>query len=230
MKYESDKTTGYLRVDRNTVSKVFSEMQREGHLSCEPGRGTFVSEAQAKSKSKVERMHRLLTVVDEALERAGNRRVTALELEDGNGEELIQAINAGKHREVPIVLITSMSLRSYIQTSFGGEWIATVLSVFPFLLLWGIFFIIYKIAINAEVSTKAAAFSSFVVALVWGVAKNSFVQYVFMNHTYATMYGSFSSLIFFFLWIYVSWIIVIYGMKLCYLINRAAKHRAARHP
>ena len=130
----------------------------------------------------------------------------------------------------PIVLITSMSLRSYIQTSFGGEWIATVLSVFPFLLLWGIFFIIYKIAINAEVSTKAAAFSSFVVALVWGVAKNSFVQYVFMNHTYATMYGSFSSLIFFFLWIYVSWIIVIYGMKLCYLINRAAKHRAARHP
>ena len=33
--------------------------------------------------------------------------ITALELEDGSGEELIQAINAGKHREVPIVLITS---------------------------------------------------------------------------------------------------------------------------
>lgn len=62
---------GFLRVNRNTVSKVFSEMQREGHLSCEPGRGTFVSAAKAKSKSKVESMHKLLAVVDEALERAG---------------------------------------------------------------------------------------------------------------------------------------------------------------
>ncbi len=71
---------GYLRVNRNTVSKVFSEMQREGHLSCEPGRGTFVSEAQAKSKSKVESMHRLLTVVDEALERAGKLGFSAEDL------------------------------------------------------------------------------------------------------------------------------------------------------
>jgi GntR family transcriptional regulator len=62
---------GFLRVNRNTVSKVFSEMQREGYLSCEPGRGTFVSAAKAKSKSKLESMHKLLAVVDEALDRAG---------------------------------------------------------------------------------------------------------------------------------------------------------------
>ena len=123
----------------------------------------------------------------------------------------------------PIVLIASMSLKAYIQTSFESPLIITALSVFPFLLLWGIFFIIYKIAINADVSTKAAALSSFIVAIVWGLAKNSFVHYVFYNKTYATMYGSFSALIFFFLWIYVSWIIVIYGMKLCYLINRATQ-------
>lgn len=123
----------------------------------------------------------------------------------------------------PIVLIASMSLRAYIQSSYEGEWFVAVLSIFPFLLLWGIFFVIYKIAINAEVSTKAAAVSSFVVAVVWEIAKNSFIQYVFLNQTYSTMYGSFSSLIFFFLWIYVSWIIVIYGMKLCYLINRASQ-------
>lgn len=123
----------------------------------------------------------------------------------------------------PIVLIASMSLRAYIQSSYESEWVVTVLSIFPFLLLWGIFFLIYKIAINAEVLTKAAAISSFVVAVIWGIAKNSFIQYVFLNQTYSTMYGSFSSLIFFFLWIYVSWIIVIYGMKLCYLINRASQ-------
>jgi DNA-binding transcriptional regulator YhcF (GntR family) len=62
---------GFLRVNRNTVSKVFSEMKREGHLSCEPGRGTFVSAAKTRSESKVETMHKLLAVVDDALDRAG---------------------------------------------------------------------------------------------------------------------------------------------------------------
>ncbi|MFH0710510.1 MAG: YihY family inner membrane protein [Pseudomonadota bacterium] len=122
----------------------------------------------------------------------------------------------------PIVLIASMSLKAYLEANIAG-FALNALSIFPFLLLWGIFFLIYKIAVNADISPKAAAISSFIVALVWGLAKNSFVQYVFYNKTYATMYGSLSALIFFFLWIYVSWIIVIYGMKLCYLINRSAK-------
>jgi membrane protein len=122
----------------------------------------------------------------------------------------------------PIALIASMSLRAYLQSHVTG-FALTALSIFPFLLLWAIFFIIYKIAINADVSTKAALISSLVVAVIWGLAKNSFVQYVFYNKTYATMYGSFSSLIFFFLWIYVSWIIVIYGMKLCYLIHTSTQ-------
>jgi membrane protein len=128
----------------------------------------------------------------------------------------------------PIVLITSMSLKAYLQANMSGLAL-NALSIFPFLLLWGIFFLIYKIAVNANVSPKAAAMSSFVVAIVWGLAKNSFVQYVFYNKTYATMYGSFSALIFFFLWIYVSWIIVIYGMKLCYLIHRADQRRDSQN-
>lgn len=122
----------------------------------------------------------------------------------------------------PILLIASMSLKAYLEANITG-FALHALSIFPFLLLWGIFFLVYKIAVNANVSIKAAAISSFIVAIVWGLAKNSFVQYVFYNKTYATMYGSFSALIFFFLWIYVSWIIVIYGMKLCYLINRATQ-------
>lgn len=126
----------------------------------------------------------------------------------------------------PIVLISSMSLKAYLHANITG-FMLEVLSIFPFLLLWGIFFLIYKIAVNADVSPKAAAISSFVVALVWGLAKNSFIQYVFYNKTYTTMYGSLSALIFFFLWIYVSWIIVIYGMKLCYLINRTHKRHTA---
>ncbi len=129
----------------------------------------------------------------------------------------------------PIVLITSMSLKAYLEANVTG-YALSALSIFPFLLLWGIFFLTYKIAVNSDVSLKAAAISSFIVAVVWELAKNSFVQYVFYNKTYATMYGSLSALIFFFLWIYVSWIIIIYGMKLCYLIHRADQRQDPKNP
>jgi GntR family transcriptional regulator len=61
---------GFLRVNRNTVSKVFSEMEKEGYLSCEPGRGTFVAEKIKESKMRLNRMDKLLTIVDESIDRA----------------------------------------------------------------------------------------------------------------------------------------------------------------
>ena len=61
---------GFLRVNRNTVSKVFSEMEKEGYLSCESGRGTFVSKPRTEPGRKVEKMQKLMGIVDEAIDRA----------------------------------------------------------------------------------------------------------------------------------------------------------------
>jgi membrane protein len=102
-------------------------------------------------------------------------------------------------------------------------WI-NIMSIFPYLIVWILFFIIYKISPNTNVTTKAAFITSFIIAAVWTVAKNGFVYYVFYNKTYSTVYGSFSIVLFTFVWIYVSWIIFVYGLKLCYLIDRAYKY------
>jgi GntR family transcriptional regulator len=71
---------GYLRVNRNTVSKVFAEMQREGQISCEPGRGSFVAAKSIQSRSKVDRMQKLLSVVDGAIDRASRLGFSSEEL------------------------------------------------------------------------------------------------------------------------------------------------------
>ena len=59
---------GSLRINRNTASRVFAELAREGHLSCERGRGTFVSPRRAGGRR--ERMRELLLLLDEAMGRA----------------------------------------------------------------------------------------------------------------------------------------------------------------
>ncbi len=61
---------GFLRINRNTAARVFADMEREGYLSCEKGRGTFVARARGGGQTPPLRMTTLARVVDDALERA----------------------------------------------------------------------------------------------------------------------------------------------------------------
>jgi membrane protein len=94
------------------------------------------------------------------------------------------------------------------------------LSMFPYLIIWMLFFVTYKISTTTKIKFKAAMISSFFASLIWYLGKNLFIQYTISNKTYATVYGSFSTLLFFFLWIYLSWFIFLYGQKLCYILNK----------
>jgi len=100
-----------------------------------------------------------------------------------------------------------------------------ILPLIPYLIIWVLFFVLFKLSANIKVHFKAAFISSLVISVVFSIAKNSFIYYVFLNESYTTIYGSFSILLFLFLWIYASWVIFIYGMKLCYLINRIYEHK-----
>ena len=127
----------------------------------------------------------------------------------------------------PIALIFSFYLSNELQVYLDEQHYSSALKVLelvPYFIIWSMFFLIYKISANVEISNRAAGISSFAVSLTWYLAKIGFIMYI-LNKTeiYATIYGSFSTLIFFFLWIYVSWIIFIYGLKLCYTIEKVSK-------
>lgn len=126
----------------------------------------------------------------------------------------------------PVALVFSFYLSNELQTILGANEFTealNILELFPYLIIWSLFFLIYKISANVEISNRAAGISSFAVSLTWYLAKIGFISYVLQNKTYATIYGSFSTLIFFFLWVYLSWIIFIYGLKLCYTIEKVAQ-------
>ena len=128
----------------------------------------------------------------------------------------------------PIALGISFYITGYIATLMASNSLTSglnILPLVPYLIIWGLFFLIFQIGPNAKVNPKASAISSFLVAIIFSASKNAFIYYVFLNKSYATMYGSFAIVMFLFLWIYVSWIIFIYGLKLCYMIDRVYKNR-----
>lgn len=103
-----------------------------------------------------------------------------------------------------------------------------ILPLIPYIIIWGLFFLIFQIGPNAKVDPKASAISSLIISVIFSFSKNAFIYYVFLNKSYTTMYGSFAIVMFLFLWIYVSWIIFLYGLKLCRIIDGIYKNRKSK--
>lgn len=123
----------------------------------------------------------------------------------------------------PIMLVLSFYLSTQIQDFLGDNRLISgveIITILPFVVVWSIFFLTYKISANTDISTLAATISSFIASLVWYLAKIGFIFYVLHNKTYLSIYGSLSILLFFFLWIYISWAIFLHGLKFCYILDK----------
>ena len=123
----------------------------------------------------------------------------------------------------PIMLILSFYLSSQIQVILDKNRLTDgieLLNILPFFIVWGVFFLTYKISANTHVSKLATTISSFIASLAWYLAKVGFIFYVLHNKTYLSIYGSLSILLFFILWIYISWAIFLHGLKFCYMLDR----------
>ena len=133
----------------------------------------------------------------------------------------------------PMALAASIYLSVKVQKLLDSTEVTSridFLAIFPYFIIWALFFVTYKISTTVTIRLKAAALSSFLASLIWYVGKSLFIYYTLHTKTYTTIYGSFSVLLFFMLWIYVSWIIFLYGQKLCYLLNQKEEKKESEPP
>lgn len=79
---------------------------------------------------------------------------------------------------------------------------------------WILLFLLYALIPNIKVSVKAAVGGSLVSALFWELGKYGFQIYVVKAVPYSAIYGSIGLLPLFFLWIYLTWWIVLFGLIL----------------
>ncbi len=124
---------------------------------------------------------------------------------------------------IPAMIGGSFYLSIFLQGYLDKSSITNMIHLYrfiPYLIVWMIFYITYQLSANIHIDIQAALISSFIASLIWYLSKNAFVFYVLHNKTYASIYGSISTLLFFFLWIYISWAIFIHGLKFCDLLNR----------
>ncbi len=124
---------------------------------------------------------------------------------------------------IPVLAGTAYAVSVQLDVWLGGHtltrWIHP-LSILPWLMVWGAFFLLYARAPNRRLDMRAVAISSFLAALVWSATRWLFVLYVSRSQTYESIYGSVASALFFLLWIHLSWATFLYGLKFCRLLEQ----------
>ncbi|MDQ1363476.1 MAG: rane protein [Pseudomonadota bacterium] len=127
---------------------------------------------------------------------------------------------------MPTTLAGSFFMSDVIQSAIGkyGN-VLHLMSMLSFAMTWALFFVLFKMSPNMRINYKIVLLASLLVAGVWQIAKMLFVHYVTSNQVYTSLYGSFSVMLFFLIWVYFSWYLVLHGLRLCYLLHCRRDYR-----
>lgn len=110
-------------------------------------------------------------------------------------------------------------------------WTSTV--ILPYVILSTAFTLLYRFMPNTYVTWSAALLGGIAAGVGWNLAGAGFTAFVASSGRYAAIYSSFAILILFFLWVYLSWLIVLVGAEVAYLWQYPADvlhDRAGDHP
>lgn len=128
----------------------------------------------------------------------------------------------------PILLVASVAMTTFVQSNSLYNWLthnvpyfgAASLTLAPFVFAWVLFTGIYLFMPNTRVQLRAAFIGALVAGTCWEGMKSLYVWYNTKVITAYTFYGSLGSVPVFLLWIYLSWIIVLFGAEVAF----AAQH------
>lgn len=117
----------------------------------------------------------------------------------------------------PVLVGSSIAATSYLVSFisiadydfFGLTNIA--LRALPIFASIGAFLILYMVVPNKVVAIKHALFGATLAALLFEVAKKGFAFYVTQLPSYQAIYGALAGIPILFLWVYLSWLVVLFG-------------------
>lgn len=119
----------------------------------------------------------------------------------------------------PVLIGASVSITTYLM-SMPARWAnvpapahSFLLQAIPTAVSTVAFFLIYRLVPHRRVPWVHALTGGFLAALMFELAKEALGFYVTHVPTYSVVYGAFAAVPFFLLWVYVSWLIVLFGAE-----------------
>jgi membrane protein len=109
------------------------------------------------------------------------------------------------------------------QSAFFGQLGRTLFAnfapVISYLIATVAFFLLYYILPNTKVQAKVAIWGAALAALVWSIVKWLFALYLIKFLPYSKVYGALGLIPLSVLWIYITWLIVLFGLQLTFTMQ-----------
>ncbi|MEJ2059792.1 MAG: YihY family inner membrane protein [Gammaproteobacteria bacterium] len=127
----------------------------------------------------------------------------------------------------PFLIGGGFVITSYLTTlshgyfsSYSPGWLNTMLiRILPGLLETAAFTMLYLAVPRARVQFKHALVGGVLAAVLFELAKKGFVLYVTHFPGYEAIYGAFSAIPIFLLWVYISWAIILLGAQVVFCLS-----------
>lgn len=126
----------------------------------------------------------------------------------------------------PVLIISAISMTStlashnLVQKLMGmqlvGSLILLLFKVAPFIFMWLAFTGLYIFMSNIRVEWRAAFVGGVVGGTLWQLAQVGYVHFQVGVGRYNAIYGTMAALPIFMVWLYLSWVIVLFGLGVCY--------------
>lgn len=119
----------------------------------------------------------------------------------------------------PALIGASLSMTSFLVGSSLGlldldELGMAMLALLPFLFTCAALTMLYLVVPNRRIELRHAAIGGVIAGAIFEVAKRGFALYIAQFPTYTLIYGAFAAIPIFLLWLYLSWVVVLFGATL----------------
>src|SRR3990167_7799408 len=119
---------------------------------------------------------------------------------------------------ISLISIALLMIYNIVDTvNFGWHVLLHRVSVFSFIIFF--FFLFHWIIPSCRVYFRYAVFAGLITTFLFEIAKWGFVLYFHYFSTYQLVYGALATIPIFFIWIYLSWLILILGALICNLLQ-----------
>jgi len=126
----------------------------------------------------------------------------------------------------PILLLAATSVTTSLQSEtlvhwliearFFGNFILTLFKLVPYISIWTALVFLYIFIPNTKVSFRSALVGGLLTGVTWQIAQWAYIHFQIGVSKYNAIYGTLSALPIFMVWIYTSWIIVLFGVEVVY--------------
>ncbi len=129
-----------------------------------------------------------------------------------------------------LALTFTASLQSnYVVKTLGLTWLMNkLLDVVPYLFLWLMLTSVYSFLPNTKVRFRAALTGGVVAGTLWQIAQWGYVKFQ-VAAGYRAVYASFAQFPIFLVWVYICWVIILFGAEISFACQNVQTYRLAGH-